>query len=244
VSEAGQEPTPACIFCDLVIAADEKIELRNPEGATRDAHQACWRRQKSMRDCSDLRRRENLKFSWGASRSNALTNCPKNWDFARFDNAEFMRRVSRKVADGVSKWTGEVSLFVSGPTGIGKTALIDAWLHRRYEQFEKDVAARIARQLNFAFISGPNISGCRRRGKIGEESKLVELAIATPLLILDELGYEPLSEELLLIVDERHKRSAPTVTTTGRTLESFAERYGGSVFRKLTEGGTIVEGWK
>jgi chromosomal replication initiation ATPase DnaA len=45
-----------------------------------------------------------------------------------------MRRVSRKIASGVSAWTGENSLFVSGSTGSGKTSLLHAWLHRRHEQ--------------------------------------------------------------------------------------------------------------
>jgi DNA replication protein DnaC len=243
MSEAG-ESAPACPLCKLSVTEADKIELRNTAGDILVAHASCWRREKAEREWRANSRRRDLQFSWDSSRFNELTNFPKNWDFTRFDNADFMRRVSRKMADGISKWTGERSLFASGPTGSGKTSLVDAWLHQRHQQFEKDVESGVARRLHFAFVSGPSIAGCRRRGKIGEESKLVELAVETPLLILDELGYEPLSEELLFIVDERHKRSAPTVTTTGRTLEGFAERYGGSVFRKLTEGGTIVEAWK
>jgi len=228
-----------CVFCKQPVGGDR---LHNSAGDV--AHAACWQGHKADREWRATSRRRDLEASWSSSRTNELTNFPQNWEFARFDNADFTSRVSRLVADGVSKWSGDHSLFVSGPTGVGKTSLVHAWLLRRYEQLQREVESGVARRLRFAFVSGPSISGCRRRSKIGEEARLVELAVDTPLLVLDELGYEPLSEELLFVVDERHKRLAPTVTTTGRTLEDFAMRYGGSVFRKLTEGGTIVEGWK
>ena len=239
-----------CIYCRRPVQENESIKLQARDtGEMRVAHKECresdLRRAKEDQEWRNRHRREVLISGWNYSIKNPLTTFPA-WDFARFENPDFMRRVSKSVAAGISNWSFLGSLFVSAQTGSGKTALTVARLHRQFSKYQADQDADPTqdRRLSFAFLSGPAIAGCRRRSKIGDESTLVELAVETPLLILDELGFEPLSEELLFVIDERHKRSRSTVTTTGRTLESFVERYGGSLFRKLTENGTTVEGWK
>ena len=249
--DASDECFGACIYCRRPVLPDEEtVKLTaHGTGEVRFAHTECRRlhqsREKAEQEWRNRSRREALISSWNYSVTNDLTTFPA-WEFAREDNPEFMRRVSKEVATGISNWRMLGSLFVSAQTGSGKTALTVARLHREYKHLvaEQDADPGKDRSLSFAFISGPSLAGARRRGKIGDESQLVQLAVQTPLLVLDELGYEPISEELLFVIDERHKRARRIVTTTGRTLESFVERYGGSLFRKLTENGTTVEGWK
>jgi DNA replication protein DnaC len=250
---AARSIVERCPFCNGETSDTEDCVIieRRSTGMAYHAHKECRAKRQAedeqlRQGLQERRREEGLRLiavSWQASAQHDLASFPR-WDFARFENDEFMKRASRAVVAGVSAWPGDRPLFVSGKTGSGKTASMVAWMHQRRAQFEAEPEAIRRGSLGFFFTSGPSLAGCRRRGKIGEEAKLVELAIETPLLVLDELGYEPLSEELLTVVDERHKRGAVTATTTGRTLESFAERYGGSIFRKLTEGGTVVEGWK
>ncbi|MEO8905514.1 MAG: hypothetical protein ABI488_23605 [Polyangiaceae bacterium] len=186
-----------------------------------------------------------LKNSWERCAFREIAPLPR-WEFARFENSNFVKRIGPKVLNGISNWSGETSAIASAETGSGKTAMMVAWLHRKLTKCEAQVqaGAGAAPRMDFAFISGPALSGCRRRSKIGDESPLVELAASTRLLILDELGFEPICEELLHVVDTRHKLQRPTAVTTGLTLDGFVGRYGGSLFRKLTEGGSVIEGWK
>lgn len=247
---AAISATGPCPYCRFPVPEEESCKLQAVDtGEVRVAHRSCRQsamfREKADREWRAKSRLEALVTSWNYSTSNPLTTFP-DWLFARFGNPEFMCRVSKSLAPAIANWSVTESLFVTAPTGAGKTSLVVARLHQRFAQLmaEHEAEPTKDRKLRFAFISGPALSGCRRRQKIGDESKLVELAVETPLLILDELGYEPLSEELLFVVDERNKRARSTVTTTGRTLESFVERYGGSLFRKLTQGGATIEGWK
>ena len=66
-------------------------------------------------------------------------------------------------------------------------------------------------------------------------------AMETPLLIIDELGYEPLSEELMTVVDHRYRwHGATTVLVSGLTKDEFVKRYGGALTRRITENGLLV----
>jgi DNA replication protein DnaC len=117
-------------------------------------------------------------------------------------------------------------------------------VHRLYEQALADAGAGgsvVAPRL--VFVSGLELSGARRRARIGAESELVRAAIASDLLLLDEIGFEPPGEELPFVVDARYRQKRPTVVTTGLRVVEFRARYGDALWRRLAEGGAVVEAW-
>jgi DNA replication protein DnaC len=181
-------------------------------------------------------------YASGGRYSGGLTH-PPAWEHARFDNPEFRRRASRKIVAAVERWSPERgSLLLSAFTGAGKTAAVLAWLYRmRDAAFAKARAGEDAKIVPFAFITGHELANCRRRWSIGEESPLVKLATSVDVLVLDELGFEPMAEELFEVIDHRYRARRSTVITTGRTVEWFKGNYGDALFRRLIEPGTVVE---
>jgi len=171
------------------------------------------------------------------------------WAFARFGNADFRGRVSAKLLRAYEQYGGSESLVVSARTGSGKTSLAVAWLHRL-----RDLARQAVREgvkpnrTSFLFTSGPEFAGARRRWQLGSESRLVSEACDAGLLVLDELGFEPPSEEVFFVIDARYRTGSPTIVTTGLPIESrdpnvptFVKRYGAAVLRRLLEPGRLVE---
>lgn len=183
-------------------------------------------------------------FMYGRGYEEPLTH-PPYWEWARFENESFRKRSSRKITSAVERWSpSEGGLIVSGPTGRGKTGAIVAWLYRmRDGAIAKARAGEKASIVPFAFVSGPELSGSRRRWKIGQEAPIVRHAIKHGVLFLDEVGFEPLSEELFFTIDHRYRLGAPTVITTGLRPKEFRDRYGDALYRRVAEGGAVVEDW-
>jgi hypothetical protein len=134
------------------------------------------------------------------------------------------------------------SALVLGPTGSGKTTGIEAHAHAELARLEESVRAGGEHRMSFAYVTGFELSGCRRRSKIGDEAPLVVQAVDAALLYLDELGFEPPAPdgEIFFVLDARARRSAPTVVCSGLTLEGFDARYGGAFRRRLVERGALV----
>lgn len=174
-----------------------------------------------------------------------LTHTPQ-WPWARFNNPEFRRRANSKILTAVENWSPDKgSLLLCGETGAAKSASVLAWLYRMRDQaIAKARAGEKASIVSFAWITGPELSGCRRRTKIGQESPIVKLALKHYVLILDELGFEPPCEELFFVLDHRLRMEAPVVVTSGRKLEELMARYGDALVRRLIQQGTLVEGHK
>jgi DNA replication protein DnaC len=147
------------------------------------------------------------------------------------------------VFDAINCHDVTKSLLVLGPTGSGKTTTIEVTVHERYERFCAEVAADgPQRMMDFAYVTGHQLSGCRRRAKIGSEAPLVERACAAALLYLDEIGFEPPGEELFAVVDHRYAAGLPMVTCSGATKQQLVEKYGGAFVRRLVEpGGVLVD---
>lgn len=212
----------------------------------------CRRKRREAADIDARRRqlenkvsaldREFSDYAKGGRYSGGLTHLPA-WEHAHFDNPEFRRRASKKIVAAVERWSPQRgSLVLSAFTGAGKTAAVLAWLYRmRDAAFAKARAGEDANILPFAFITGHELANCRRRWSIGEESPLVKLATSVDILVLDELGFEPMAEELFEVLDHRYRARRSTVVTTGRTVEWFKGNYGDALFRRLIEPGTVVE---
>jgi len=170
---------------------------------------------------------------------------PPQWPFARFDNVEFRARASKKIVSAIEKWDPAKfpTLLVSSPTGSGKSGATLAWLWRyRDQQLARAQAGdETARVVPFVWASGPELATARRNASLGQEAPLIEHARDTAILIIDELGFEKLTEVPFEVVDHRYRKQAVTVVTTGLRSSEFRARYGDAMFRRLAEGGAVVE---
>jgi hypothetical protein len=165
--------------------------------------------------------------------------CFPVWDYARLANLEFRRRVSPLLLNEVEGFDHcrDGSLVLLGETGKGKSALTVAYVHRRYDDEMRRVEAGESRAIHFAWVSGFELAGARKRSPLGGESPLVQHAIEIPLLILDEVGHEPQSEELMLVIDGRYRANLPTILTSPLTWQELAQHIGGGAYRRLLEHG-------
>lgn len=152
--------------------------------------------------------------------------------WARFDNEEFRHRASARIVTALERWTAERgSLILAAPTGRGKTAALVAWAARVHGS---------GQPAGVDFVSALELAGARRRVRLGGEAELVERANRARVLLLDEMGFEPLAEEPFLVIDARYRAKRPTVCTTGLRPAAFRERYGDALWRRLAEGGAVV----
>lgn len=197
-----------------------KVEIRGTpvrkllKGEPVELHQYCWDEVERAREEHERRRRERETpeyrerqarllmsrfddYMHGRGYDHPLSH-PPQWEWARYDNPAFRGRANAKILTAAESWTPDKgSLTLSAPTGRAKSASLLAWLFRmRDEAVAKARDGEEASIFSFAWLTGPELSGCRRRWKIGEESPLVTLACKHYLLILDELGFEPPSEEI------------------------------------------------
>jgi len=169
------------------------------------------------------------------------------WTWARFDNLDFRGRVSQKLLQEYESYDpGRDGSFVAlGKTGAGKSSLAVAWIWRRYNaaraRLENGEEVPIDTWLKFAWVTGYELSGARKRSQLGEESPLVKHAIDVQLLVLDEVGHEPQSEEMMLVIDGRYRAGRPTILTSPLTWEALAQHVGGGAYRRLLEHGIKVD---
>lgn len=205
-------------------------------------HPECGRRRtvRSLRD----RFERFLRGDEGAA------TYPPRWPWARLDNREFRKRVHARILEAVEAWAPDKgSLMLCANTGAGKTAVALARLYRLLDESVERVrdaatlkeAEKIEGVPSIAWITGPELSGCRRRWSIGEEARLVDLACARKILVLDELGFEPDCEEIFAVLDHRYRAVLPTIVTTGLTRDAFRAHYGDALFRRLIEPGKVLE---
>lgn len=192
----------------------------------------------------------SLKHSWWRScnggldgpgpDARTLTRFPE-MPYAHFTNSAWRAKVHPKLLNVIELWDGKQSMLVLGPTGVGKTSAVVARLHADQERLERQVGEGATLKHRFAYVTGPELSGCRRRAKIGAEARLVEHACDAPICFIDEVGYEPQSEEVMFVVDHRYRAGTPTIVISGLDRDAFVARYGGALARRVTEGGLFVD---
>lgn len=252
-------PTPRCFDCKATFEGEPKI-VKNRYGELTTWHHECWdsyvkAREEERRRQQEMRINERIKYirnRFEYCMSGNITGreghglChPPQWEFARFDNSEFRARSSRKIVGALEKWdaTEIPTLLLAGPTGSGKTAGVVAWLWRHLDQQIAKVQAgdEQAGMPQFIFATGPELAVARRNAPLGEEAPLIEHASDCGLLILDELGFEKLTEIPFELVDHRYRAKSVTVVTTGLKPADFRKRYGDAMFRRIAEGGAVVE---
>lgn len=143
-----------------------------------------------------------------------------------------------------------VGLFLTGKNGRGKTyfaaAVIRDYLERVDSVFEDEfhVEPREVREILPVMVSVPELmlelQATNDRNRTADEATMLE-ALAkytdTPLLVLDDLGAEKLSEftalALYVIIDKRWRTKLRTIVTSNLDLEGVALRFSGRIASRL-----------
>ncbi|HKY37220.1 MAG TPA: hypothetical protein VJN18_14855 [Polyangiaceae bacterium] len=248
----GADGRPKCFKCGEPCPEADTRRIRTMGDQIRTLHAACWESEKQRMAAEDEERRrrsieQRVKYVEDRFESTMERCTLPLWPFARFDNAEFRRRSSKKIVSAVERWDPLAvrTLMLTAPTGRGKTAVISAWLWRhRDQQVEKARAGdEKAMTWSFVFATGPELATARRNTQLGHEAPLIERSLETSILFIDELGFEKQSEVPFEIIDHRYREQAITVVTTGLKPKEFRARYGDALFRRLAESGAVIEDW-
>jgi len=172
-----------------------------------------------------------------SARSTALSalekTVPASYLWARFGAAELAQRVPKPaVGWAESAWKHD-RVVLMGLSRAGKSSLAVAMLRRRAAE----------RRAPSAFLHAYRLSVARIQHAAGHgEPELVETAMRTPLVLIDDLGGER-DHAMSAIPDilvERHAEGRATWVTTGMTREQLGARYGEGIVARLFERATVI----
>ena len=178
-----------------------------------------------------------------------LDNAP-NWDHARIDSPDFAAKVHSRLQRFATKYElkhGNVALL--GPSGTGKTTAALALVRRLADElYQAEVergpdwysqpSADLIRWSRSRWVTAHEIARARREHRLGQsDAPLIRECMEAPLLVVDEMGFEPVDGTIFEIVDVRYGRKLPTIVTSGLTSGEFAKRYGAALLRRLTDDG-------
>ncbi len=149
---------------------------------------------------------------------------------SKFSQREAMEAVKQKCEEWTEKWPDQDprDMVLSGKSGLGKTFLLHAMASRM-----------IDRGRNVLLISAYSFLEIARKSYFENDGRLEEL-IGTEILMLDDLGSEPLMqnvtiEQLFYLINERQRRNLATVISTNLTQEELRNRYTERIASRLTD---------
>lgn len=121
------------------------------------------------------------------------------------------------------------TLLLYGGSGLGKTYLMQCIAKRAAE---KSVPA--------LFVTASRFLRAARDSIFSRNSEELDAITDTPLLLLDDLGTEPLIEgitveQLFVLINERQSRRLCTVISTNLTMEDIQRRYTERVLSRLAD---------
>ena len=172
----------------------------------------CWECEKRLDEADEaVLRAQEARERFDACR------LPQAYMWAALKSRELQKAVvyRRPVEELAKRILESTKVILAGPTGVGKTAVTVACLR-----------ARAPRCL---FVSATELS------TFGEEKDaLRQRALATPLLLLDDLGQDSSNacSDIVHILMQRHNSGRDTWITTGLSVSQIQARYGDGVWRR------------
>ncbi len=149
------------------------------------------------------------------------------------------RQLTEKARNKCEKWADEYpdvpfrNVLLTGKSGLGKTFLMHAMANRM-----------IDRGINVLTVSAYQFVQSARESYFDQEGNMEEL-MNTPVLMLDDLGSEPLIrnitvEILFNLINERMIRGRATVISTNLKLEELRERYTERIVSRISDPATSL----
>ena len=151
------------------------------------------------------------------------------------DSAGTTQRVMMKVirdrceayADALP--SGTLNLLLHGPSGLGKTYLLKCVGRRARERGVETLSLNANALLNRI-----------RQAYFSREEEVSQPYYDVPLLLIDDLGTEPLwenitLEQLFALLEYRLERRKNTVISTNLTPENLRERYTKRIYSRLVD---------
>jgi DNA replication protein DnaC len=181
----------------------------------------------------------------------ARDSMPPWEDWATFRKLADHPAIDKRIFEAALGWNRETgSLLLLGPTGIGKSACEHAIAHALLvaamatpvgAEWDYDSARNVGARLRWYAAS--KLALARKQWKLGDgEADAIVDASDASILLLDELGYEPVIGDgaIFDVVNARYEKELPTIVTSGRTETELVDRYGAAFVRRLLEPGRVV----
>jgi DNA replication protein DnaC len=151
------------------------------------------------------------------------------------DAPELAQRVGSAAvrAQNEGLWK-QAKLVFTGAAGAGKTSLAVACLRQS--------AAQSGKATVFVHAYALGIARLQHAAGHGEPA-IVERAMQTPMVLLDDLGSERemAGSAIPDVIFVRHAESRPLWVTTGFTRTQLVARYGTGIVRRLFERATLIQ---
>jgi DNA replication protein DnaC len=234
-----------CRQCLERIEPDEAIVFDETGQDVLALHERCMPAHKAEREAQERRRLEEMErlrvarlegfFQRSTDRSPAFPRSGLRFGAAEWGHPKVVNFFQAYRPFDIG------SALVLGPTGCGKTTGCEAHAIDALKRAKADPKAKSS-AVHFLYVTGHELSGARRRARIGDEAELIRWAMEADLLYLDEVGFEPVAPdgEIFGVVDTRYRAQLPTIVCSGLTLDAFDARYGGAFRRRLVERGVLV----
>ena len=164
---------------------------------------------------------------------------PQKFRWATFDNPLLASRCGSKTtaaAKAAAKRLGGGDVngaILLGAAGAGKTSLACAMLR-----------SLIYTPVGFSgrFCSSIALALSRRETEYGEAPLELGVAKQSSILVLDDLGQEPIRDADVMteVIHARHNADLPTIVTTWQDEAGIQSRYGDGTARRLLEGAVVI----
>lgn len=182
--------------------------------------------------CWDCDRALTEKMDAARDRGAAIATIPKRYAWTHVAAPELAARVHSDVPIGalVKQVLAATRVIFIGPSGSGKTSLACACLRERIP--------------HGIFMTCFRLGVARSQSALGQgEPAIIEKAMTTPLLLLDEVGGEAKTATNAVrdVLFARHDADLATWITTGFTSQQLAETYGDGALRRIVEDAYIVK---
>lgn len=144
------------------------------------------------------------------------------------ENMQVIRAMCQDYADRYPHADTQ-DLLLMGPSGLGKTFLMHAMARRLLE-----------RGFNVLLVSAYRYLDVARKAYFGGSSEALDSLMATDVLLLDDLGSEPLMENITIVqlfnlINERRAAGRGTVYSTNLNECELRARYTERIASRLTD---------